>query len=269
MSAGADLSILRPTWSAPVTAGFTTRHGGVSQPPYDSLNLAMHVGDDPAAVRENRRRLVAQTGLAEEPRWLSQVHGTRVVHASEVERDVTAADAVWSDQPGQVCAVLVADCVPILLAARDGSCVAAVHAGWRGLAAGIIQQTIATLPAPAAGLIACIGPCIGRDAYQVGPEVIQHIADAGVEPVYQPSAPAGTTAPATASVTDPAADIASDASPRFQFDLGATAHASLRQAGVGRVHSEARCTCSDSARFFSYRRDGSTGRFAAYIAFTG
>ncbi len=253
----------------PVQAGFTLRGGGVSEGPCASLNLALHVDDNPAAVHENRRRLVEQAGLAEAPRWLRQVHGTRVVHGDAVQPDLTEADAVWSDRPGQVCAVLIADCVPVLLADRSGRCVAAVHAGWRGLAAGIIPQTIATLPAPAAALIAHIGPCIGRDAYQVGPEVIQQIARAGVEPVCQPSAPTSTTVPAAASAGDRAVDRAPDRSPRFQLDLAATAHAILLKAGVGQVSTEDRCTCSDPSRFFSYRRDGITGRFAAYVACRG
>jgi hypothetical protein len=172
-----QIQILRPDWNIPgVDAGFTLRTGGVSKPPYDSLNLAMHVGDDPDDVRENRRRLVEYAGLPEEPRWLKQVHGNRVVHASEVERDITEADAVWTDQPGQVCAVMVADCVPILLAAKDGSCVAAIHAGWRGLAAGVIEETINVLPVGPGRLCAAIGLCIPPVDYTVSREVLLRLS---------------------------------------------------------------------------------------------
>ncbi|KAF0285243.1 hypothetical protein BA899_05190 [Spiribacter sp. SSL99] len=257
------MSILRPDWPAPVNAGFTTRHGGVSEPPYDALNLAMHVGDDPAAVQENRRRLVEQAGLPEAPRWLSQVHGTRVVHASAVEPDVTEADAVWTDQAGQVCAVLVADCVPILLAARDGTCVAAVHAGWRGLAAGVIPQTLAALPVPVSELMACIGPCIGPEAYAVGGEVIEAMASEGVAARYR-----SATDTDNAGEGPPAHETPSG---RFQLDLAATAKAVLIQAGVHAraVTGAGQCTCSDPNRFYSYRRDQTSGRIAAYICLAG
>jgi YfiH family protein len=246
MTAGTGLSILRPDWPAPVNAGFTTRHGGVSEPPYDALNLAMHVGDDPAAVRENRRRLVEQAGLPEAPRWLSQVHGTRVVHASAVERDVTEADAVWTDQPGQVCAVLVADCVPILLAARDGTCVAAVHAGWRGLAAGVIPQTL------------CIGPCIGAEAYAVGGEVIEAMASEGVAARYRPATVVDNAGACRAAGDTP--------SGRFQLDLAATARGILADGGVGAITAVGRCTHTASSTSYSYRREGATGRLAGFVA---
>ncbi|MEX0448800.1 peptidoglycan editing factor PgeF [Spiribacter sp. 221] len=243
---GGKIGILRPDWALPVEAGFTTRCGGVSKAPYDSLNLAMHVGDDLAAVRENRRRLAEQAGLPEQPRWVAQVHGTRVVHAGEVERDVTEADAVWTDQPGQVCAVLVADCLPILLADHAGRCVAAVHAGWRGLAAGIIQRTIETLPVPASDLVACIGPCIGPDAYEVGAEVIEAMIAGGTVPRSWPS-------------------LSGDE--QFQLDLAATAEGVFSQVGIraGAATHVVHCTFTDPARLYSYRRDESTGRIAGYI----
>jgi YfiH family protein len=184
----ATIACIRPDWAPPINAGVTMRTGGVSKPPYDSLNLAMHVGDDPSAVAENRQRLKVEAGLPEPPRWLRQIHSAHVVHADGVERDLTEADAIWTDRPGQVCAVLVADCVPILLAAGDGQCVAAVHAGWRGLARGVIQAAVAALPVPAAGLSAWIGPCIGPAAYAVGSEVIESMRTAGVEPVTETAA---------------------------------------------------------------------------------
>ena len=242
---GEGIELICPDWPVSVHAGFTTRQGGVSQSPYNTLNLALHVEDDPAAVHENRRRLVAQAGLPEEPRWLRQVHGTRVVHADEVERDVTEADAVWSDRPGQVCAVLVADCMPILLASADGGCVAAVHAGWRGLASGVIQVAVAALPAPPAGLHACIGPCIGQAAYEVGEEVIEQMQAAGVSPHYERN----------------------DARPSHaHLDLAATAAGILSACGVAAVTDLGSCTHADAEAFYSYRRDGKTGRIAAFIS---
>jgi hypothetical protein len=242
---GEGIELICPDWPVSVHAGFTTRQGGVSQSPYNTLNLALHVEDDPAAVHENRRRLVAQAGLPEEPRWLRQVHGTRVVHADEVERDVTEADAVWSDRPGQVCAVLVADCMPILLASADGGCVAAVHAGWRGLASGIIQVAVAALPAPPAGLHACIGPCIGQAAYEVGEEVIEQMQAAGVSPHYERN----------------------DARPSHaHLNLADTAAGILSACGVAAVTDLGSCTHADAEAFYSYRRDGKTGRIAAFIS---
>jgi YfiH family protein len=256
-SAQDEIALMRPDWGIlVVNAGFTQRTGGVSQPPYDSLNLALHVGDDPAAVRENRRRVVEYAGLADEPRWLKQVHGARVVHANEVERDVTEADAVWTDQPGQVCAVLVADCVPILLAANDGSCVAAIHAGWRGLAAGVIEATIDTLPVTANALSAVIGPCIGKDAYEVGPEVIEQL---GV------SMPVGVQ---LTPVDDEAATDSSHAS-HYWLDMAANVEAVLRYAGVPAPMRVGGCTHAAASQYFSYRRDGAAGRVAGFIELSG
>lgn len=235
------IELLHPDWALPVRAGFSCRGGGVSQGPYASLNLGTHVGDDAQAVSENRRRLIAAAGLSAAPRWLSQVHGAQVVRADAVQSDRTAADAVWSDQPGAVCAVLVADCVPILLAADQGECVAAVHAGWRGLVSGVIEQTLAALPVTAARLQAWVGPCIGKAAYEVGPEVWQAVA--GVS----------------------AASKQTSAEKRH-IDLSLIAARRLQQAGVAQVQQAHACTASNPQQFFSYRRDGVTGRSAAYIA---
>ncbi|MEX0374849.1 peptidoglycan editing factor PgeF [Spiribacter pallidus] len=235
--------ILRPDWDvAGVNAGFTLRTGGVSTPPYDSLNLALHVGDDPARVRDNRHRFIEAAGLAMAPRWLSQVHGTRVIHTDAVDPDITPADGVWSDRPGQPCAVLVADCLPVLLAERDGACVAAVHAGWRGLAAGVIDQVIQALPVPSTRLAACIGPCIGVGAFGVGREVIDAFHAAGRPAVYE------------------------QRGQDRRVDLRATARKLLRDRGIGEVADIGSCTHSDHAGCFSYRRDGVTGRLAGFIA---
>ena len=157
-------------WPAPpnVYAGVTQRQGGVSQPPYNTLNLARHVGDDPAAVGYNRDRL----GLPAGPVWLDQVHSHKVVDAAEIDMTaVPRADASFSRRPGVICAVLTADCLPLLLTDRSGRNVAAVHAGWRGLAGGIIEATLSALAVPGNELLVWLGPAIGATAYEVGTEV--------------------------------------------------------------------------------------------------
>ncbi|PWG62619.1 peptidoglycan editing factor PgeF [Sediminicurvatus halobius] len=238
--------LLLPDWPRPpgVCALATTRAGGVSKPPFDTLNLGTRAGDDPSAVAANRGRLRHLAALPAVPSWLAQVHGRRVVHADEVMPDVTEADAVWSDRPGAVCAVLVADCLPVLLADRDGRCVAAAHAGWRGLAGGVLEATVAALPVGPGALVAWLGPCIGPDAFEVGVEVREAFldGDSGATGCFRPS-PAG----------------------RWLADLGGLARRRLAGAGVAAIHGGGLCTYSDPARFFSYRRDGRTGRMAALV----
>lgn len=234
------IDLIRPEWGLSVNAGFTTRKGGVSQPPYDSLNLATHVGDDPAAVIENRRRLVEEANLPEQPRWLSQVHGARVVHADEVERDLTEADAVWTDQPGQVCAVLVADCVPILLASRDGRYVAAIHAGWKGLVSGVIEATVAALPVPGTQMLASIGPCIGKGAYLVGEEVLDALSQSGHSSGLKGDEPQ-------------------------RIDLVKIVSNSLSAAGVDVDVTCTGCVYRNHASMYSFRRSRVTGRNASFI----
>ncbi|MEY3202602.1 MAG: peptidoglycan editing factor PgeF, partial [Pseudomonadota bacterium] len=162
--------MIKPNWPAPpnVFALTTTREGGVSQGPYESLNLGLHVGDDPAAVAINRARLGVH--LPEAPRWLDQVHGTEVVDAAQLTGTVQA-DAAFTREPGVVCAVMTADCLPILLCDQQGHVVAAAHAGWRGLHAGVIEATVAAMATPADRLLAWIGPAIGQAAFEVGEEV--------------------------------------------------------------------------------------------------
>ena len=246
--------ILRPDWDvAGVNAGFTLRTGGVSSPPYDSLNLALHVGDDPAAVRENRRRLAEAAGLEVDPAWVNQVHGNQVVHAQAVERGKTAADAVWSDRRGDVCAVLTADCAPVLLADRAGRCVAAIHAGWRGLACGVIPRCVDALPVKASALDAFVGPCIGASAYRVGAEVVERMREAGVEPVANPIP------------HEPGRISSSAGATHFQLSLVDTAVSVLKRLGVTQVYTRRHCTHADSTRFYSYRRNTRTGRSVGFI----
>ncbi len=166
------IEIIIPDWPAPanVRAAATTRIGGASRAPYDSLNLATHVGDDPAAVQSNRERLRKTLALPSEPRWLGQVHGAVVVDAAAA-RGEPEADGAQANRAGVVCAVLTADCLPVLLCDRAGTRVAALHAGWRGLAAGVIEQGVAALGVPGGEIVAWLGPAIGPDAFEVGAEV--------------------------------------------------------------------------------------------------
>jgi hypothetical protein len=235
---------LRPVWPAPagVRAAMTTRIGGTSSGRYASFNLATHVGDDAAAVAENRRRLQAALELPAEPAWLAQVHGREVARLAD--RLPANADAAVAFAPGQVCAVLVADCLPVFLAARAGDRVGIAHAGWRGLAAGVVEATVAALGGDPAELVAWLGPCIGPRAFEVGPEVREAFV---------------------ARDADAHADFRDGREGRFRADLPALARRRLAAAGVGTVVASGLCTHADPARFYSYRRDGETGRMAALI----
>ena len=235
---------LFPDWPVPpsVHAAVTTRTGGASSGPYASLNLALHVGDDPDAVAENRRRVRAALELPADPRWLTQVHGTTV--AVPGRNEPASADAAVAFEPRQVCAVLVADCLPVMLATRTGDRVGIAHAGWRGLAAGVIEATVAALATDPAGLVAWLGPAIGPTAFEVGGEV----RDAFI-----------ASQPAAARAFCPGR------SGRFLADLPALARMRLAACGVTGVHGGGECSYSDAARFYSYRRDGRTGRMAALL----
>jgi YfiH family protein len=237
------LPLIRPDWPAPaaVQAVVTTRAGGVSQPPYDTLNLGDHVGDDPAAVNTNRERLCEALSLPAAPRWLRQVHGTCSVEASRCG-DQCEADAAHTRSPGVVCAVLTADCLPLLLCDRNGREVAAVHAGWRGLLNGVIEQTVARMGE--ADLLAWMGPAIGPNAFEVGEEVREAFCseDTAAEAAFMPST-----------------------NGRYLADIYALARQRLTHAGVAAVSGGEYCTYSDPERFYSYRRDGQTGRMASLI----
>ncbi|HET7307454.1 MAG TPA: peptidoglycan editing factor PgeF [Gammaproteobacteria bacterium] len=218
----------------------TTRIGGVSQGPYSSRNLAGHVGDSPAAVAENRRRLVEALALPGEPAWLEQIHGARVLELNG-EPPTVPADAAVTRERGVVLAVLTADCLPVVLAASDGSAVAVVHAGWRGMAAGIIEAAVEALAVAPAQLQAWLGPAIGPAAYEVGAEVRDAFVD-------QDTATAAAFAPGRPD--------------KWQCDLYALARRRLSAAGVETVGGGEFCTYADRERFFSYRRDGQCGRMA-------
>lgn len=242
-----DLEVLTPDWRvAPkVRAAFTLRSGGVSAAPFDSLNLGAHVGDVAAAVAENRRRVILKLDLPAEPAWLEQVHGTRVADLDASGEEAHApADAVLTRCRGRVCVVQVADCLPVLFAARDASAVAVAHAGWRGLAAGVLEATVAKLRVLPADLCAWLGPAISARHFEVGGEVREAFL-----------------------ASDPGSDAAFElnARGRWQCDLAALARRRLRALGVAEVSGGLWCTYADSVRFFSFRRDGRCGRMAALI----
>jgi YfiH family protein len=243
---------IAPDWPAPaaVRAACSTRQGGVSRGPWATLNLGRSGGDESAAVDENRRRVVAALGLPGEPCWLRQVHGTRVVCMPESAADADAeADASYTTPRGLVCAVQAADCLPVLFCDEQATVVAAAHAGWRGLCGGVLEATVAALPVPPARLLAWLGPALGPEAFEVGGEVRERFlaADAGAAVAFRPS----------------------DRPGHHYADLFALARQRLAHAGVARVYGGAISTHADPQRFFSYRRDGVTGRMAALIWLSG
>jgi polyphenol oxidase len=234
-----------PEWPVPasVRALSTTRTGGVSEGCWRSLNLGDHVQDDAAAVSENRRILVREASLPSEPFWLRQVHGCVVADTTGNET-ACEADASWSDRPGQVCAVMTADCLPVLFANRSGTRVAAAHAGWRGLAAGVLEQVVGRFADEPGEIVAWLGPAIGPEAFEVGDE----LRDAFVS-LHADAGRAFTTARPG----------------HWLADIYSLARTHLAAAGVTQIHGGDFCTFSDSERFFSYRRDGVTGRMATLI----
>ncbi len=239
--------IIVPDWPAPrgVKSLFTTRLGGVSQGVFASLNLGAHVGDDSAAVVENRRRLGAL--LPAKPIWLNQVHGI-AVHAISGDSADTApvADAAMTLQRNRCCAVLVADCLPILFCDTGGTCVAATHAGWRGLAAGVIERTIEAMPVAPQYLVAWLGPAIGAGAFEVGRDVVEAFTK---------------HEPASRRAFQPIAG--SDG--KYLADIFELARQRLAKAGVEQIFGGGDCTFSTPVRFFSHRRDGRSGRMAAIV----
>jgi YfiH family protein len=257
---------LVPAWQAPslVRAAFSWRTGGVSVGPYASLNLATHVGDAPAAVDENRALLRAALRLPSEPRWLQQVHGTAVVDCDrdrDLNRDLNrvvatvmaappVADAAVTRRAGRVLAIMVADCLPVLYASDDGTVVAAAHAGWRGLASGVLEATVLAMAAPAAELQAWFGPAIRQPHFEVGDEVRSAFLLAAID-----SAERAATAAAFAANTRG----------RWQCDLSALARLRLRRVGITRIVDSGVCTYADATRCHSHRRDGQTGRMAALV----
>lgn len=249
-------NILQPDWpDMPVGVGalVSLRHGGASQAPYDDgaggggLNLGSHVGDDLISVQRNRQQL--SSWLPAPPVWLSQVHGTVVLDAATVDPGAgpPAADASFTIAHQVVCAILTADCLPVLFCDRAGTIVAAAHAGWRGLAAGVLEQTVAAMRSAGANqILAWLGPAIGPTAFEVGAEV--RAVFIAIDPAL-----------ACAFVAIPARDG------KYLADIYQLARLRLRHAGVNAIAGGGFCTYSDARRFYSYRRDGTTGRIASFI----
>jgi polyphenol oxidase len=233
-----------PEWPAPASVrSFSTfRYGGVSLSPFDSFNLALHVGDDPRAVATNRADL--QNGCGVQLQFIDQVHGIEVRDAVLCKREGEAADALQTDQRGLGLCILTADCLPVLFCNHDGTQVAAAHAGWRGLCAGILEATLATFRAPPSEVMAWLGPCIGPSAFEVGAVVRDAFSAVFLDDVsaFSPSKPG-----------------------HWYADLRALAKARLTRAGVGGIFGVSSCTYSEPDRFFSYRRDARTGRMASLI----
>lgn len=240
------IEVVAADWPAPpqIHAVQTTRRGGVSREPYDSLNLRSYTDDDSAAVQANRQRLRDELRLPGEPLWLRQVHGTAVVDAARRGAGEPVADASDTTASNVVCAVLTADCLPVLMCADDGSWIGAAHAGWRGLAAGVLEALVARAGLPPPRLMAWFGAAIGPAHFEVGPEVRETFVRAQASAALAFRAGRGD---------------------RWYADLYALARLRLQQAGVQRIHGGGLCTYADSARFYSYRRTPDTGRMATLI----
>lgn len=242
------MSFIYPDWPAParVKALSTTRRGGVSHAPFDSFNLGDHVGDDPQAVAANRAELRKVISTPRAPAWLQQVHGNQVVMAGAEPQP--QADASFSRQPGQPCVIMTADCLPVLFCDQAGSVVAAAHAGWRGLANGVLEQTLAAMQVPAEQVLVWLGPAIGPQAFEVGQEVkdnfVQYSGEAEV--AFRPGVLPG----------------------KYWADLYLLARQRLALQGVQHIYGGNYCTFSEEQRFFSYRRDKTTGRMATLIWLT-
>jgi len=237
---------LEADWPAPagVRVISTFRGGGASGNRFASLNLGDHVGDDPLTVAENRARLMRDAGLPSEPCWLNQVHGVAVRDLDSPAVSLEAADAAFTRHPGRVCAILTADCLPVVFAAESGDMVAAAHAGWRGLAAGVIEATVGAMDIRPNRLLAWLGPAIGPQHFEVGAEVRQAFLD------QDPGAMEAFT---------------ENARGRFMADLGRLARRRLVSLGVDRIYGGGECTYAAAHKYFSHRRDGNTGRQATLI----
>lgn len=236
---------LEADWPAPpgVVAGTTLRQGGYSSGSYESLNLATHVGDEPKRVARNHRLFRDTCRLPSAPLWPSQVHGTTVLDAASSPSG-QEGDAIQTDLPNVVCAVLTADCLPVVFASQSGRSVAVAHAGWRGMADGILESTVAAMACEPRDLLAWLGPAISQSAFEVGGEVrerfVIHDADAALH--FLPNSRG-----------------------RWQADLYGLARRRLAQCGLTDVYGGGRCTYGEPSAFFSYRRDGACGRMATFV----
>ncbi|WP_165463482.1 purine nucleoside phosphorylase YfiH [Atlantibacter sp.] len=237
--------LIVPEWPLPpgVAACSSTRIGGISSGPYASLNLGAHCGDNLDDVEENRRRLFADARMPSAPVWLEQVHGEAVLRLRDEPYASKRADASWSDTPGLVCAVMTADCLPVLFCNQAGSEVAAAHAGWRGLCGGVLEQTVAHFKDRPENIMAWLGPAIGPQAFEVGNDVRDAFIakDNSAERAFRP------------------------VGEKYFADIYQLARQRLNNAGVTKIYGGDRCTFTEKRDFFSYRRDRITGRMASFI----
>lgn len=243
---------LVPDWPAPAHVGAlsTSRHGGHSEPPYDTLNIGNRVEDDPARVARNRATLLAACSGARSLQWVHQVHGVRCIDAVADSTDEPEADASQTRTPGIGCAVGTADCLPVLFCDRAGSWVAAAHAGWRGLCDGVLESTLETFDGAPADVLAWLGPCIGPHSFEVGDDVRDAfcLADEAAAGCFRPLG---------------------DSPRQWLGDLPAIARQRLARAGVESVSGGNWCTVEDPGNYFSFRRDGVTGRMASVVWLAG
>jgi YfiH family protein len=253
--------LYRPDWKLPrgVHAFVTTREGGKSAGAWSSFNLAQHAGDAPDAVNANRalllERLRAETGAAiPAVQWVSQVHGTRVFHAGRTPVKAPQADAIFGSDTPLALGILTADCLPVLFASDDGRAIAVAHAGWRGLLGGVLEATLASFRAEPAAISAWLGPAIGPCHFEVGGEVRSAFVEQAVASEQSATAAAFAAAPAAG---------------KWMADLYQLAHLRLRAHGVNRISGSPSCTVCQEQRFYSYRRNAVTGRFATLIVNVG
>lgn len=242
---------IRPDWPAPenIVSLCTLRSKGLSSPPFDSFNVALHVGDDGSDVEQNRQLILSEHPDIDEIVWLEQIHSNRVVNEPESGTQLHQADASITSKAGLACAVMTADCLPILLTDKQGQQIAAVHAGWRGMVAGVIENTVAQFTAPGNELLAWFGPAISARHFEVGSEV----RDAFVASDQQLSE----------QITQ--AFVPSNKEGHFYADLYQLATLKLNSLGVSKLYGGECCTYADAERFYSYRRDGQTGRMVTLI----
>lgn len=242
-----NIRLITPCWPVKpqIKAVATTRIGGVSEAPFDTCNLALHVGDNENHVEQNRQRLQEQLALAQPPYWLNQVHGTRVVDLPAAPN--SEADASYTNQANTPCVVMTADCLPVLFCNIEGTEVAAAHAGWRGLAAGVLEQTVNRFESTPSQLMAWLGPAISLRAFEVGDEV----KDAFIQddPTCAKAFQRGNVG-------------------KWYADIYELARVRLHSAGVAQIYAGDYCTFTDKSLFYSYRRDGKTGRMASLIWIT-
>lgn len=243
------MQAIHPNWQVPsnIHAFTTTRHGGVSLAPFDSFNLGDHVGDEKSAVKTNRTLLAEKFNLPHAPLFLTQTHSTRVIKLPYTGNNLEA-DAVYTNQPNQVCAVMTADCLPVIFTTQQGNEVAAAHAGWRGLCDGVLEETVKCFQATPEDIIAWLGPAIGPTAFQVGMDVIEQFMafDPIAEQAFQPD---------------------STQEGKYLGNLYQIAKQRLNKLGITNISGGDHCTFNEKETFFSYRREGVTGRMASVIWF--